>query len=197
MGGAFLLILFVTLFIGKYDITRMFPCFLAGMLLNQKGYRCIEKKNFLYGSFIAFVVLLIFWNIDESIWLRFGSIQECLQKTFGWGEYAYKYIFRIAVGLAGSFFIMSLIYHICHNCQSAFLQKVSKAGQYTLGVYILQTFLLERIMAKIIHLNSNNYEINILILTPLLAFLVFVICVVVVRLIFKSKMLGSLLFGKK
>ena len=60
---------------------------------------------------------LTFWNIDESIWLRFGSIQECLQKTFGWGEYVYKYIFRIAVGLAGSFFIMSLIYHICHNCR--------------------------------------------------------------------------------
>lgn len=172
----------------------MFPCFLAGMLLKQKGYRCIEKKKFLYGSFIVFVVFLIFWNIDESIWLRFGSIQECLQKTFGWGEYAYKYIFRIAVGLAGSFFIMSLIYH---NCQSAFLQKVSKAGQYTLGVYILQTFLLERIMAKIIHLNNFNYEINILILTPLLAFFVFVICIVAVRLLSKSKILGSLLFGKK
>lgn len=192
-----MLILFVSLFIGKYDITRMFPCFLAGMLLNQKGNRWIEGKKALYGSFIVFVVLLTFWNIDESIWLRFGSIQECLQKTFGLGEYVYKYIFRIAVGLAGSFFIMSLIYHICHNCQSAFLQKVSKAGQYTLGVYILQTFLLERIMAKIIHLNNFNYEINILILTPLLAFFVFVICIVAVRLLSKSKILGSLLFGKK
>lgn len=87
-----MLILFVTLFIGKYDITRIFPCFLAGMLLNQKGNRWIEKNKALYGSFIVFVVLLTFWNIDESIWLRFGSIQECLQKTFGWGEYVYKYL---------------------------------------------------------------------------------------------------------
>lgn len=196
-GGAFLLILFVTLFMGKYDVTRMFPCFLAGMLLKQKGYRWIEKEKFLYGSFIVFVVLLIFWNFDESIWLRFGSIQECLQMTFGWGEYVYKYIFRIAVGLAGSFFVMSLSYHICLDCHFFDWQKISKMGQYTLGVYILQTFLLERIMAKIIHLNNYNYEINILILTPILAFFVFVICVVVDRLISKSKILGSLLFGKK
>ena len=70
----------------------MFPCFLAGMLLNQKGNRWIEEKKALYGSFIVFVVLLTFWNIDESIWLRFGSIQECLQKTFGLGEYVYKYL---------------------------------------------------------------------------------------------------------
>lgn len=187
----------MTLFVEKYDVTRMFPCFLAGLLLKQKGYRCIEKKIFLYGSFIVFAILLIFWNIDESIWLRFGSIQECLQKTFGWGEYAYKYIFRIAVGLAGSFFVMSLSYNICLNCQFLNWRKISKMGQYTLGVYILQTFLLERFMAKIIHLNHYNYEFNILILTPLLAFFVFVICVVVDRLISKSKILGSLLFGKK
>ena len=63
--------------------------------------------------------------------------------------------------------------------------------------YLNPVYDLERIMAKIIHLNSNNYEINILILTPLLAFFVFVICVVVDRLISKSKILGSLLFGKK
>lgn len=175
----------------------MFPCFLAGMLLKQKSYRCIEKKKFLYGSFMVFVVLLIFWNIDESIWLQFGSIQECLQMTFGWREYAYKYIFRVAVGLAGSFFLISLSYHICLDCHLFDWQKISKMGQYTLGVYILQTFLLERFMAKIIHLNYYNYEINILILTPILAFFVFVICVVVDRLISKSKILESLLFGKK
>lgn len=65
----------------------------------------------------------------------------------------------------------------------------------TLGIYILQVFVLERGMSRYINLDSINTVVSTLVWCPLLSILVMVVSVLLIKLIQRNKVATTLLLG--
>ena len=70
---------------------------------------------------------------------------------------------------------------------------IGKVGQYTLGIYILQVFILELITPRLVQFNEFNSFIVNFILTPIAALIVMAICAGI-TLMLDAKPLTALLF---
>ena len=102
--------------------------------------------------------------------------------------------YRIVTGLAGTLFFISLFLYVFSRINlSDHLLKVCAYGQETLGIYIMQTFLLETLMPRLLNLDGAGFFMFNFILTPLISLLVVVGCLVTFRMIKKSSVLSRVL----
>ncbi|MDE5757174.1 MAG: hypothetical protein K2H85_01040, partial [Allobaculum sp.] len=69
-------------------------------------------------------------------------------------------------------------------------------GQDTLGIYVIQTILLETLMAKYIAINTHEYVFS-LIIAPLLSIVILLACELIIILIRKSRILRLLFLGER
>lgn len=69
-------------------------------------------------------------------------------------------------------------------------------GKYTLGIYILQSIILETVMAKFIKLDCLGFVAFNFIVAPLFSVCVLVTCVVLVKVINKYRILSFWFLGK-
>lgn len=185
-----------------FNLYIMFPCFLAGMLLRRYDLLWQDQRTssiILFISTVLFLFLSFYW--DKSFWYN---------KYFNWISFLihgdvnvqlmalYRQIFRIAIGLSGSMSIIMLFYLIFTNCKwNKFLDVISNWGKYTMGVYIFQSIILEVFLSKYICL--GNYE-NLFLYSIFLPFVsvgILYSCVVLTRLIYRSKVLKFILLGVK
>ena len=133
-----------------YYLQIMYPCFLCGMFLRMKDswwQKNVISLSVLFG--IVFIILLCFW--DKSFW-DYANIN--LKSLFvGKGHYslvfAYRELYRIFIGIVGACFFVFLFYLLFNRSEQArYLDICSDWGRYTLDIYILQSIVLEVIMAK-------------------------------------------------
>jgi len=168
-----------------------FPLFLFGILLKD-NYSLIIKylDRFLYLSFFIFVVCLFFWN-DQYL--------SAFPNLFSNKTYCYDFpnlyhsLFRWLIGISGTIFFFTLFQKTYRPNSFNFFLK--KRGLYTLGIYLLQTIIVENILSRYISFKTINEWFFALVIAPVISLIVLEICTVSVVWANKNKFLSKLLFG--
>lgn len=178
----------------------MYPCFLTGVVLANY----IDKIT-MHWITIALVSLLIF--IISYLYLfdaeMFDMMPVIKSRLLNHDFTAFHDLLKVQrcrfiTGISASLCLLSLFYgtlrHVGHGKIWLYIQK---CGRTTLSIYILQTFLLEIMLASCLKFEDTADVIFDYILAPLISLLVLVVCVEISTLIEKNKTLSLLCLGKK
>ena len=103
-------------------------------------------------------------------------------------------LIRIVIGLFASVSLM-LLFRQIFNRNS--FTAISIYGQLTLGIYILQSILLERLLLRLIHIDNMSEYIFNYVGTPLVSIAVLIVSAEVVKLINRNSYLKLMLLGQK
>lgn len=185
-----ILILFVPEKFNLVYIKFMYPYFVFGFLFNK--YRTkIRKYADIIGisCIIIFVILLIGWTKDYYIYTTGMSlyVSNIVNKLF-------IIFYRYLSGLVGSGFIIYIIYRLYKN--NVYTNILSKVGNYTLGIYIIQSYIVKLLDRFIIpNFFINNLFTYNFIFTPVLVILIIGFCIGVSIIIKKNKYLNIIFLG--
>lgn len=113
------------------------------------------------------------------------------------------YLSKIVVSLSSSVFFIGSCYWMSKNeiINSFFKRSIlTEMGRYTLGIYILQSIVLETIMAEYIKVDTwgglfSNLQFDIYVLFPFVSFFILWFCASITKLIQKHKMMSFFLLG--
>ena len=167
------------------------PLFLLGIFLKD-NYSFVIKyiDKIICIIFIIFVLCLFFWN---------DGYLSVFPTLFSYNTYSYDFkslypsIFRWIVGISGSIFFLTLFYKTYKP--NIFCFYFNRKGDYTLGIYILQTIIVEIILPKYISFQSVDKWIFALTIAPIISLIVLEICTIIVVWMKKNKTLTKVLFG--
>jgi hypothetical protein len=190
----FLLCICFTLFAPLMNNQSFYlPIFFIGIFCREY-YTFINKYTniILLISVIIFGICLPFWK---------GEYYGVFLKIFSWKTMQFDFsnittgLYRILIGVFGSMFFITMFNKIYH--ENTVSQYISKCGQHTLEIYILQVIIIETILTRIIDFSNTNMWLYSLIITPIIAIVVFIFCIIIIKLIQKNKYINFLLFGRK
>ena len=106
-------------------------------------------------------------------------------------------LFALIIGISGSLAFIGLFCSLIPQGKTNRIISIcSNWGQYTLGIYILQRSILERIMAKYILLDDLDFFVFNFVIAPLISFLTLILCVYIIKIMSKSPTLAFYFFGK-
>jgi fucose 4-O-acetylase-like acetyltransferase len=197
-------ILFVLLFdcfgvVGKMQ-RYMTPVFWAGILL--KAYYPVFSKHlnkFLIGSTILFVVCVYFYEPRYTIYESGFSTLINIRQSLVEGNIVFDVsdigisAFRLLTAVVGSLFFFALFQRFWkRNAVTSFL---SRCGQLTIGVYGIQSILLQWIMNNLLDFTGVNLWIYRFLITPVTGAFIFFVSIGVIRLIQRNNGLTFVLFG--
>lgn len=193
------LIFTITFFISQvifvFQINLMYPCFVFGVIIHK--YIKLIRQNALLISLtsgIIFLTMLLFW--DASFWLYPHK-----QIRIGLHDNIECYYFigcRMVIGLFGTLLFISLFLYLSSIFRlPKFVKSLISLGQDTLGIYLLQTFLLEMLLPKILNLDNMDFIWFNFIVTPIISLFIMVLCITILHFIKKSNLLSLILLGKK
>lgn len=179
------------------NIDIMYPCFVAGIVM-RNYWNTIEKhhKAIAIATGCIFSAMLLFWS--KEFWQPTGEMMHKLKcGEFSEALYlAYLRYYRLMIGIMGSTFFISLFHWCINGAKNKLIDTISKYGQYTLGIYILQTFILESLMARYINFDNVNSFIFGFIIAPLLSLFLLIVCIFLSKILDSNKITAFLFLGK-
>ena len=182
-----------------YNLPFLFPFFVVGYY----AMPLIEQMRKKFALFIIplFVCILCFWSTSYSIWNAGANLMEGSQVLL-------SVTMRAIVGMTG-IMGMSIVFDMFHMYLSdsfpRFLRVLEGVGQQTLGLFILQEFVVFRILAHAVqimerHAGYNLFDINHLltgyIIAPLLSLAISVALYLIIHWC-RNKRFLKYLFGFK
>ena len=126
------------------------------------------------------------WGIPNYVAINIDSLQS------QW----HLILFRYGVAFLGSLsaiIIISMLFHVFR--ETAIVSKIAEFGQWTLGVYVLQTIFVNKIFPDTLAWRVDSELMLDLVVAPLLAFVFLVVCLFIIWITSKSKWLDLFLFG--
>ena len=173
------------------QINLLFPYFWGGYMMRK--YNILEKISFSWKFALLFIVLFVvlysiqrYWGIPNYIEINVHSLQSKLHLI----------LFRYLVAFSGCLAAILLISTIYKRCEkNEITSKCAKYGQWTLGVYLLQTILVVNIFPDTIAWYVKSEWLLDLIIAPLLSLVFLIVCLYLIYLISKNKTLDFLFFG--
>lgn len=186
-------------FVNISHIDMMYPCFIVGMELKDNPQFFYQICRHYIWPLGLFLVMLIFW--DQYFWGYDGFLNTLLTSRMHINDPLFLKIFtqlyKLAIGLAGSFAFIGLFCSIIpQDNTNKFVSLCGDWGQYTLGIYILQSIILEMYLSRYILLDGLNFYIYNFLVAPIIALLVLTICVNFIKKMMKSSGLAFFFLGK-
>lgn len=135
----------------------MYPFYWLGYLLNNQKYFFLKRRKYIILTAVPlFIILLLFWDIKYYIYITGMAFYKLSLPDFTFypiklNEQIKAILFRYIIGTAGS---LSIFYTLNHfdNKLSYLIQMI---GKRTLGIYIIQSIILEYKLIAF-NFNSNN-----------------------------------------
>jgi hypothetical protein len=196
--------LFVLLFncfgiVGKMQ-RFMMPIFWVGILLKTYyPFVCKHVNKVLIASAIVFAVCFYFYDYTYMIYLMDFPALINFQQSFAAGNLVFDVanihisVFRSLIGIVGSIFFFALFQRCWKkNNITSFL---SHCGQLTVGIYGIQSILLQRFMHNVLDFKNVSLWIYRFIITPSTSAFVFFISILLIKLIQRNNGLTFMLFG--
>ena len=178
---------------GTLMINYLYFYFCVGYLIHKHlDYLQIYKVLLFSISLVFFIVALCLnWtNPPEKV-----DINLLMYSPF-------KFVVQVFVGLSGSIIVIGvceLIYKLFGKWQRVgkVLSYFSTIGRYTLGIYVVQTFIIERIITVYIKLNEAiiSPTFTDFIFIPLIGSALCLVCYYLVRLTQPIKIINILFYG--
>lgn len=185
-----------------YKVDFMLPCFAFGIMLRKQfdWFKQHYIKIFTI-SFVIFTIGSFFWTKDcvwyctKPNWIDFKALIYDKQLLFH-PTSLMENIFRYIMGFAGSMTFFSLFYQLSkHQSYNNFMTKISVWGGYTLHIYLLQSFLIERNWIDI-SMSTDNNLLYCFVYMPLLSIAIIVGCIFISYWLMKNRYIAFALFGK-
>lgn len=159
-------------------VQALFPYFLIGVLLQRHYDIFCRYRNKITSATLILFILLSCYNTTDVYWSRTPL--------------------SFLLGLSGSVCIVGLIHLLTEKIgTSSLFRSLAHLGQYTLGVYILQSFILEKLMPMYISFDDFPEGITHFIIHPILSLLLLVICITITQLVYKNRYTALVFFGKR
>lgn len=188
-----------------WNVFIMYPCFLFGICIFKYlswilKYKCLV----LVISGLLFMVFSLYVSFSPNFWVRDQGIREALfSGTLSLMDNALflmkvilKRYFQLFIGLLGSSFFITLFFLLFTGLRNVYLLNLAKLGQYTLGVYVIQSLILETILVRWISFSSDYFWSFDFVIAPLISLLIVYVCLFINKVIvFKEGKLATLLFG--
>ncbi|MCM1522724.1 MAG: acyltransferase family protein [Muribaculaceae bacterium] len=191
--------LMVSQLISMFQVYLMYPCFLFGLFIHE-NINLIKRYSgqIALWSGVVFIMSLTIW--DASFWQvpKPDELMENMPTQAELSIYLTKNAFRIVLGLVGTLFFVSLFEFAAGRM--TFPDKfriIPKFGGDTLGVYILQTFMLEILLHKMFNFDGYDFYFFNFVIAPGISLAVLIVCLWIVHLIKKSDFLALFLLGRK
>jgi fucose 4-O-acetylase-like acetyltransferase len=197
----FLLSILFVLFMPVNAVQRfLLPFFFVGILLrNNYQYFLDHIKRILFCSIIIFVICLVFWDGNYTVYVSGLKSIVRIRESFRLGAVVLDFdnlpisAFRLVTGISGSilFFALFLIMYR----ENRFYLCLSTIGKYSMGIYILHIYIIYNFMGKYIDFPNMNIWIYSLVATPFISLFVVILCNVIIQLVHKNRYIELLLFG--
>lgn len=180
------------------NVLYMYPAFVLGQALwKNKDWFRNHIKQIIVVSAVVYLISMLFWGADD--WHLFSQIKDMIV-TGGYVKagifYVGKTAFKLLVNISGSMLFFSLFIALERIWNNGFGRIMGYIGKYTLIVYILQTFILEKNLPKFVNLDNLSYPLFNFVATPVLAVAVLLFCVVVAVFVDKNKYTRLFLLGR-
>jgi fucose 4-O-acetylase-like acetyltransferase len=180
----------------------MMPIFWTGILL--KAYYpifCKHLNKILIGSGIVFLVCFYFYDYTYMIYITDFPPIINFQQSLAEGKVVFDVThmdiagWRLLTGLGASIFFFALFQKFWKkNRVTSFL---SNCGQLTVGIYGIQSILLQRVMHNVLDFANVNIWIFRFLITPSTGAFVFFVSVFLTKLIQRNQRLSFVLFGNR
>lgn len=191
-----------------WNVFIMFPCFLCGMFI-YKYFNCLlnHLKLVLWISGFFFLISSLYLFFSPEYWITGKGIRQALFSGSMSIESSFLFLldivgrryFNMIVGIMASVFFIVGSYVLFRNVRlCGLLKKWADSGKYTLGIYAIQTIIVEIIMVRFIQADLEHSVIYIVLFFPLLSIGVIWVAVFINSYISSKKpYLATILFGDK
>ena len=164
----------------------MYPYFLMGYVYNKNNISIKKYTNLITISSLGlFLLLLLGWKKDYYIYTTGMSLYnvDIYNKLF---IISYRYL----VGFVGSILIISISENIYKFDKYKLFINLGKS---TLGIYIIQSYIM--IFIEKLNINIRNDIIYNVIFTPLVSIFIMLICLLMINIINKNRIMKNVLLG--
>ena len=200
---------FIVLFIlshltSLYGVAHMLPSFIVGMLIFK--YKSFFKRNvviIMASTAFLYLFLLQKWNYNYGDYTFFNIYKFMASLNNQTIIYSMlfgllKEIYRVSVGITGAIAFACAIYLVCSTTRhNGILKKISAYGTMTLGIYVVQALILERIIKSIIQFPAdvNMILFNVLVV-PVVSLITLYLCILIVKLLKRNKYSSLIMLGQ-
>lgn len=188
-------VLFLSQLIGQFQVSVMYPAFLLGYILKIREH-IFNYKLCCILSAILFVVLLIFWN--KANWTHtYYSLLPVIKGLPINGEMILRYYHKIFIGLAGSVFFITLFKLAFGGHKESEAPKwLNYVGRNTLGIYLIQTIILENIASRYINFDSIEFITFNFLIVPTISIIFLMCCIGIIHIINKFNYISFFCLGE-
>ena len=166
--------------------------FWIGIILRYNIELFNKKRTILFLACCILIPLLFFIKVDN----HFNNYLPLSISTLIYSFHIHIVRFAIAFCMTILIFIIAQFFYEIMG-HSELLKITANFGQYTLGIYVLQSFFLDRILTDFLKINHQNFILYQYLYTPLISLFVLIFCIIIIRLLSKNKLLDTLLFGRQ
>lgn len=173
------------------QLNLLFPYFWVGYSL--KKYHILETMAVSSRYFVFFLLLFAGLYVVQTEAHIPTYIPINIETLGGMWRFI---LFRYMIGSCGCLFVILGIAYLNKKFKPCSLvNKVAKYGQMTLGVYVLQTILVINIFPDVVQWNIESEWMFNVIVAPVIALVFLVLCLWLILVLSKCKVLDLLLFG--
>lgn len=180
----FFIALIMLMQVSIFRLKDMYISFLFGFYLKEYWDSIVKYSEKLLFLFTVVYVVLGIHFINPSFFDVYKS------DVLG---YIIKQFAIIFIGISGSMILILLMNKLCNTFSFNFL----KLGKYTLGIYLIQSVLLEVILSHYFLLDNLKDSYLCIILFPIIGIAIIAISVYVIRFIETKRIMSLILLGKE
>lgn len=177
----------------------MFPFAALGFIAAETSlFHVLTKKQYWISLSICYLILCLFAPTGVSHW---NTGTDLFNPEFTWQKIAYCSLFRDFLAFSGCVFIVPVLRFIWKYIPLALSNNICSIGRNTLAIYVLQSFIIERLLKSVHFGDTLCYRENTMFIN--------IICVPVASIIFtyilgysaaaikKLPIVGGFIFGFK
>ena len=173
------------------QLNLLYPYFWGGLFLRKYDIlgKLTSSINYLVVVIIVFFCLYIY-QCKNNIPIYIPITIETLFNQWN------LILFRYLIGFLGCLaVILSVAFFYKQFNDNNWIINGAKYGQKTLGVYVLQTILVINVFPDVVHMNIRSEFLLNLIVAPIVSLIFLILCLLLIHVLSKNKMLDLFLFG--
>lgn len=181
-------------FIPVVQLSFMYPAFLMGGIIYRYHDRFVSYARWIVPICgFVWIVCNLFLDAEAYRIMKRGLlINPSVIKIIYWRMYMY------IMGLCGAVSFIALFEVVFSTPRKGFIYNIATDwGKMTLGIYILQTLLLETILLRYVNFDGVNDILFDFVISPLISLAIMMVCVMIIRVIRLNDYASFFLLGSK
>ncbi len=172
------------------NVFRLYPAFITGVVIHQYWFNiCRNSKRIAFVSCLVFLTMLLFLSSD------FYGPQD-LKSVRGIFITAYHLGYRVLIGSISALGMICSFYLLESRIRdNKIMKSVATLGRYTLSIYIIQTFIIESVLASALNFNNTSPIVFYCMIAPSICIGVILVSVLIARIIEKSAITSYFFLG--